>query len=98
MIGIGLFPFILLPWLFVGPVVWGVVAIYMWSRARQLAYVSGCATAVSVAVPLVGWLARSGLDAIFAGMVIAIPSFFVFLLLAIALGLMRIKSALTQKP
>ena len=52
MVGIGLFPFILLPWAFVGPIVWGIIAANHWQRNRLWSRVAGITAALSIVIPL----------------------------------------------
>jgi hypothetical protein len=91
MLGIGLFPFILFPWAFIGPIMWGNLAINMWPRNRPVAYVSWCITAISIVAPLVSWLWSFGHAGV-AGFVIAIPSFFLYLLTILIIGIVRFSS------
>lgn len=77
MLGIGFYPFILLPWVIVGPMVWAIVAANLWQKHPLWARCAACIASASVAVPLVASL-RSGEDAGVACLVTAVLSFIGF--------------------
>jgi hypothetical protein len=89
MIGIGWFPFAFVPWIALGPIAWGLFAMYWRGRNQKLSVFGGVVAALSIVIPLIAWM-RSGIDAGVAGLVISVPSFFTLLLLLFALGLKKL--------
>ncbi len=98
MLGIGLFPFVLLPWVLFGPVLWGSLAHHLWLKHRKLAHACAAISTLSLLIPLMAWLWEGFGAAGGAGLLIAVPSFVIFLVVIIILLYVRIQSALQKKP
>lgn len=94
-VGIGLFPFVFLPWVFLGPIAWGVLARLLWPSRWKAAVACASIATVSTTIPLVAWL-WSGTTAVVAGMVVAVPSFAVLVLVGVVHAVKIIKSAFAR--
>ncbi|MEJ6004554.1 hypothetical protein WG899_03270 [Paucibacter sp. AS339] len=56
MMGIGLFPFVLLPWVVIGPLVWACKAQSAWAQHRAVAWMAAMIAALSILIPLISLL------------------------------------------
>ncbi|MEJ6001699.1 hypothetical protein [Paucibacter soli] len=96
MLGIGWFPFallpLLLPWILLGPWCWALRAGSCWADHRAGALLCAAIAAASVLVPLAA-LALSALDACLAAFVMAAPSLLLYLLVGLVARLRHWRSA-----
>ncbi len=79
MLGIGLLPFVVLPWVLIGPIVWGFYASAAWHKQRRFACLATAIASASLLIPALAGLLYTGMDAAAAAMVMATLSLLIFL-------------------
>ncbi|WP_315653265.1 hypothetical protein [Roseateles aquae] len=90
--GIGWFPFALLPilliWALLGPWCWALRAASCWADQRASALLAAAISATSVLIPLAALL-QSGIDAALAAFICAAPSLLLYLVWGLVTRLRR---------